>query len=140
MPAQAAAVLAPRCRPVRWRQLGAVCAKGEKAVEAQVQVQLLHLFDLANHCWPNLPPFTTTHSTTTTTAHTHATHLCRAWVQIVGEEATQHMSIACIGSTSARAAEKLGLQRIRYPEEPGVDTWAAVVEDCLRERQLLPAA
>lgn len=38
---------------------------------------------------------------------------CRAWVQIVGEEATQGMSIACIGSTSARAAEKLGLQRIK---------------------------
>jgi uroporphyrinogen-III synthase len=48
------------------------------------------------------------------------------------------MSIACIGATSARAAEKLGLQGIKYPEEPGVDTWAAVVEDCLRERQLLP--
>lgn len=38
---------------------------------------------------------------------------CRAWVQIVGEEATKGMSIACIGSTSARAAEKLGLQRIK---------------------------
>ena len=59
-------------------------------------------------------------------------------MQIVGEEATRGMSIACIGATSARAAEKLGLQGIKYPEEPGVDTWAAVVEDCLRERQLLP--
>ncbi|EFN56503.1 hypothetical protein CHLNCDRAFT_34953 [Chlorella variabilis] len=64
----------------------------------------------------------------------------KAWVQIVGEEATHGMSIACIGSTSARAAEKLGLQAVKYPEQPGVDTWAAVVEDCLRERQLLPAA
>ncbi|PRW50788.1 Uroporphyrinogen-III chloroplastic isoform D [Chlorella sorokiniana] len=63
-----------------------------------------------------------------------------AWVQIVGEEATQGMSIACIGSTSARAAEKLGLQCIKYPDAPGVDTWAAVVEDCLRERQLLPTS
>ncbi|PRW50790.1 Uroporphyrinogen-III chloroplastic isoform C [Chlorella sorokiniana] len=64
----------------------------------------------------------------------------KAWVQIVGEEATQGMSIACIGSTSARAAEKLGLQCIKYPDAPGVDTWAAVVEDCLRERQLLPTS
>lgn len=80
--------------------------------------------------------------------HTHlliapglvAPRACRAWVQIVGEEATHGMSIACIGSTSARAAEKLGLQAVKYPEQPGVDTWAAVVEDCLRERQLLPAA
>lgn len=64
----------------------------------------------------------------------------RAWVQIVGEEATRGMSIACIGSTSARAAEKLGLQAIKYAEEPGVDTWAAVVQECLQERQLLPAA
>ncbi|KAI3427242.1 hypothetical protein D9Q98_007177 [Chlorella vulgaris] len=64
----------------------------------------------------------------------------KAWVQIVGEEATRGMSIACIGSTSARAAEKLGLQAIKYAEEPGVDTWAAVVQECLQERQLLPAA
>ncbi|PSC73789.1 uroporphyrinogen-III chloroplastic isoform X1 [Micractinium conductrix] len=57
----------------------------------------------------------------------------KAWVQLVGEEATQRMAIACIGSTSARAAEKLGLQRVRFPAEPGVATWAAVVEECLAE-------
>lgn len=59
----------------------------------------------------------------------------RAWVQIVGEEATRRMRIACIGSTSARAALKLGLpeERIKYPDEPGVDTWAAVVEECLAD-------
>lgn len=59
----------------------------------------------------------------------------RAWVQLVGEEATRHMHIACIGSTSARAALKLGLPeaRIKFPAEPGVATWAAVVEECLAE-------
>ncbi len=59
----------------------------------------------------------------------------RAWVQIVGEEATRRMRIACIGSTSARAALKLGLpeERIKYPDEPGVGTWAAVVEECLAD-------
>ncbi|KAL4447907.1 hypothetical protein ABPG75_005126 [Micractinium tetrahymenae] len=59
----------------------------------------------------------------------------KAWVQIVGEEATRRMHIACIGSTSARAALKLGLpeERIKFPAEPGVATWAAVVEECLAE-------
>lgn len=123
----------------------------------------------------------------------------RAWVQLVGEEATKGMAIACIGSTSARAAAKLGLERVKasgggdgsvgpfdllpllgvldralrpggggpgawleagvrmgrrrapsrrciailphvlppyclqYPDEPGVDTWAAIVEECLAE-------
>lgn len=32
------------------------------------------------------------------------------------------------------------LSCLQYPDEPGVDTWAAIVEDCLRERQLLPAS
>lgn len=56
-------------------------------------------------------------------------------MQLVGEEATRRMRIACIGSTSARAALKLGLpeQHIKFPAEPGVDTWAAVVEECLAE-------
>ena len=58
----------------------------------------------------------------------------------MGEDATRGMAVACIGGTSARAAEKLGLQHIRCPEAPGVEAWAEVVVACLRERQLLRTA
>lgn len=36
--------------------------------------------------------------------------------------------------------QRIQTDSLQYPDEPGVDTWAAVVEDCLRERQLMPAS
>lgn len=56
----------------------------------------------------------------------------KAWVQHVGQPVTSQMTIAAIGSTSARAAEKLGLDRILYPEEPGVDTFVETIIDALQ--------
>jgi uroporphyrinogen-III synthase len=55
----------------------------------------------------------------------------RAWVGFVGEETAARMPVACIGSTSARAAEKLGLKKIFYPEEPGLETFASTIEEAL---------
>lgn len=83
---------APRCA-------APCCVHGPAAPRVLAQPPGLHLLGLTAtvHRCPALP-----HPTTR-----------RAWVQLVGEGATQGMSIACIGSTSARAAEKLGLQRIK---------------------------
>lgn len=67
---------------------------------------------------------------------THALHFlawCRAWIQLAGREADGSPSIACIGSTSARAAEKLGLTRIYYPQEPGVENWAESIMQALAD-------
>ena len=55
----------------------------------------------------------------------------RAWVQFVGEETAQRVAVACIGSTSARAADKLGLKNVYYPDEPGMDTFASTIEEAL---------
>ncbi len=56
----------------------------------------------------------------------------KAWVQHIGQPVTSQMTIAAIGSTSARAAEKLGLDRILYPEEPGVDTFVETIINALQ--------
>jgi uroporphyrinogen-III synthase len=55
----------------------------------------------------------------------------RAWVGFVGEETAARMPVACIGSTSARAAEKLGLKKVFYPDEPGLETFASTIEEAL---------
>jgi uroporphyrinogen-III synthase len=56
----------------------------------------------------------------------------KAWVEHMGQPVTSQMTIAAIGSTSARAAEKLGLDRILYPEKPGVDTFVETIIDALQ--------
>jgi uroporphyrinogen-III synthase len=55
----------------------------------------------------------------------------RAWVGFVGEETATRIAVACIGSTSARTAESLGLKKIFYPAEPGLDTFASTIEEAL---------
>ena len=55
----------------------------------------------------------------------------RAWVGFVGEETAARMPVACIGSTSARAAEKLGLKKVFFPAEPGLETFASTIEEAL---------
>ena len=55
----------------------------------------------------------------------------KAWVHFVGKEVAGRVSVACIGSTSARAAEKAGLSRVFYPDAPGLDTFAATIEEAL---------
>ncbi|KAI8107154.1 hypothetical protein M9434_001799 [Picochlorum sp. BPE23] len=56
----------------------------------------------------------------------------KAWVHHVGHDATRAMTVAAIGSTSARAAEKLGLERVLFPEEPGIETFVETIEMALQ--------
>lgn len=56
----------------------------------------------------------------------------KAWVQHIGQPVTSQMTIAAIGSTSARAAENLGLDRILYPGKPGIDTFVETIIDALQ--------
>lgn len=57
----------------------------------------------------------------------------KAWVHHVGHEAARAMTIAAIGSTSARAAEKLGLDRVLFPDEPGIETFVETIEMALQK-------
>lgn len=58
----------------------------------------------------------------------------RAWVQFSGPEAAGEVAVAAIGSTTARAAEKVGLTKIFYPEQPGMDTFVATIVEALESR------
>jgi uroporphyrinogen-III synthase len=51
----------------------------------------------------------------------------KAWVEHVGQARAKEMTIACIGSTSARAAEKLGLKKVLFPEHPGLDMFVQTI-------------
>lgn len=55
----------------------------------------------------------------------------KAWVRLAGEDAAQATAAACIGSTSARAAEKLGIRRVYFPEHPGLEGFADSVMQAL---------
>eukprot|EP00899_Mesostigma_viride_P024524 jgi/Mesvir1/5256/Mv15373-RA.1 len=52
----------------------------------------------------------------------------RAWMQLVG---SLDVPAACIGSTSAVAAEKAGMKHIYYPQQPGIPGWVESVKDAL---------
>lgn len=54
-----------------------------------------------------------------------------AWVELVGSQAEADVAFACIGSTSARAAEKLGLKRIFTTESPGLEGFLEAIEEAL---------
>lgn len=49
--------------------------------------------------------------------------LCRAWVDRVCEGDVKRWdgAAACIGNTSAVAARKAGLNKIYFPDSPGID-------------------
>jgi uroporphyrinogen-III synthase len=57
----------------------------------------------------------------------------RAWLALSGlaGEGVAHPLYACIGGTSARACDKVGLPGVLFPESPGVDGWERVVLDAL---------
>jgi uroporphyrinogen-III synthase len=55
----------------------------------------------------------------------------RAWVCFAGPEAAARVAVAAIGGTSARAARKLGLERVFFPEEPGIETFERAVLEAL---------
>jgi len=55
----------------------------------------------------------------------------RAWLALAGPEAAAGPAVAAIGSTTARAAKKAGLEKIFYPEEPGLDTFVTTIVQAL---------
>lgn len=59
----------------------------------------------------------------------------KAWVSNVG--VSEHMIVACIGATSARAAREAGFEHVHYPDAPGIDGWMKAVCEAMKvfERQ-----
>ena len=57
----------------------------------------------------------------------------KAWVAHVGQARAEQMTIACIGSTSARAAEKLGLKNVVFAEQPGLDMFVQTICDAVSQ-------
>ena len=57
----------------------------------------------------------------------------KAWLALSGlaDERVAQPLYACIGGTSARACDKVGLPGVLFPESPGVDGWERVVLDAL---------
>ena len=59
----------------------------------------------------------------------------RAWVEHVGQAHAEQMTIACIGSTSARAAEKLGLKNVVFAEEPGLEMFVQTIREAVSRHE-----
>jgi uroporphyrinogen-III synthase len=55
----------------------------------------------------------------------------KAWVGLVGLERALQVPAACIGETSAKACRAAGLERVYWPEAPGIDAWADAVVEAL---------
>ncbi|XP_010526000.1 PREDICTED: uroporphyrinogen-III synthase, chloroplastic isoform X2 [Tarenaya hassleriana] len=53
----------------------------------------------------------------------------RVWIDLIPDLEQWSNSIACIGETTASAARRLGLQKIYYPTQPGLEGWV----DCILE-------
>ncbi|GAB4822604.1 hypothetical protein N2152v2_009650 [Parachlorella kessleri] len=57
----------------------------------------------------------------------------KSWVQFAGDHSQTDVAVACIGSTSATAAEKLGYTRIFFPKLPGIEGFVSSIEDALAD-------
>lgn len=66
----------------------------------------------------------------------------KAWIAFAGTEVAGRQAVACIGSTSGRAALKLGLapSKIFYPEEPSLENFASSIIEALHCDVSSPAA
>lgn len=65
----------------------------------------------------------------------------KAWMELVAEPRNWDGAAACIGSTSANAALKAGLQKVYHPESPGIEGWVESIMEALEalESQKLKA-
>lgn len=59
----------------------------------------------------------------------------KAWVSHVGQARAEQMTIACIGSTSARAAEKLGLKKVIFADQPGLEMFVQTICDAVSQNE-----
>lgn len=60
----------------------------------------------------------------------------KAWMELVAGPRNWDGAAACIGSTSANAASKAGLQKIYHPESPGIEGWVESVMEALESQKL----
>lgn len=60
--------------------------------------------------------------------------VCRAWRKLTAGRQVDDIAIACIGSTTAIAAEKQGFQNVHYPEQPGIEGFVTAVTDALSQQ------
>eukprot|EP00892_Ulva_mutabilis_P001368 jgi/Ulvmu1/11231/UM073_0003.1 len=60
----------------------------------------------------------------------------KAWLRIAGDSAAKARPVACIGSTSGRAALRLGWREdhVFWPDSPGLEGFVDSVKDALRHR------
>ncbi|GAB4839362.1 hypothetical protein Ancab_028887 [Ancistrocladus abbreviatus] len=56
----------------------------------------------------------------------------RTWVELVSSTERWDDAVACIGETTALAAKRLGLQKVYYPENPGLEGWVRSILDALK--------
>ncbi|XP_022144140.1 uroporphyrinogen-III synthase, chloroplastic [Momordica charantia] len=56
----------------------------------------------------------------------------RAWVNLISEPNEWEKSLACIGETTAAAAERFGLKNVYYPKNPGLEGWVDSILEALR--------
>ncbi len=62
-----------------------------------------------------------------------ASHVtCRAWQQLTRHQDVDSIAVACIGSTTAIAAEKQGFKHVYFPEQPGLDGFVVSITDALK--------
>ncbi len=62
----------------------------------------------------------------------HASYgTCRAWQQLTRHQDVGSIAIACIGSTTAIAAQKQGFRHVYFPEQPGIDGFVVSITDAL---------
>lgn len=67
-------------------------------------------------------------------AHVFTVCLCvcgRAWRKITAGRDVADIAVACIGSTTAIAAEKQGFQRVYFPDQPGIEGFVSAITDAL---------
>ena len=60
---------------------------------------------------------------------------CRARSKQTAGKHVDSIAVACIGSTTAIAAEKQGFYNVHYPEQPGIEGFVTAVTDALNAQQ-----
>ncbi|CAK9159172.1 unnamed protein product [Ilex paraguariensis] len=56
----------------------------------------------------------------------------RVWVNLISESKCWDNSVACIGETTALAAQSLGLRNVYYPTNPGLEGWVDSIIEALK--------
>lgn len=56
----------------------------------------------------------------------------KAWQQLTKHQDVGSIAVACIGSTTAIAAQKQGFRHVYFPEQPGMDGFVVSITDALK--------